>query len=68
MATPNESKRIASSLLEGVKTVSQVGWAKVAGGAAIYAAHIRQVDRGQHRHRGRAPERNFKREHLGRDL
>jgi hypothetical protein len=26
------------------------------------------VDRGQHRHRGRLPERNFKREHFGRDL
>ena len=42
----NETNKLAMSATTGVKSVvGQVGLAKVTLGAAVYAAHIRQMDR-----------------------
>ena len=61
----DEAKRQTKDVVTGVKNVAQVGWPKVAVGAAVYAAHIRQMDRGRIRHRGRLPQRGQK--DMGRD-
>ena len=62
--TPNdETKKQAMSAIAGVKSVAQVGLAKVAIGAAIYAAHIRQMDR----QRPQRP-RQVRRDAIGREL
>lgn len=59
-------KRQAMDAVSSVETVAQVGAVKLAGGVALYAAHIRQMD-AQTRERQRtvrAPQP----ERLGRDL
>jgi len=46
MKTNHELKRQAMSAVANVKSVvAQVGLAKITCGAAVYAAHIRQMDR-----------------------
>lgn len=40
-----EVKRQLMDAVSNVETVAQIGWMKVGGAAAVYAAHIRQVDR-----------------------
>jgi hypothetical protein len=45
MKPQNEIKQQAMSAITGVKSVAQVGLAKITLGAAVYAAHIRQMDR-----------------------
>ena len=40
--------------IKNVETVGQIGWMKVAGAAAVYTAHIRQMDRGNMRQREQA--------------
>jgi hypothetical protein len=56
----DEAKRQSKDVITGVKNVGQAGWPKVVVGAAVYAAHIRQMDRGRIRHRGRLPQRGQK--------
>jgi hypothetical protein len=41
---PQEVKRLAMNAIAHVETVAQAGVIRVAGGIAVYAAHIRQVD------------------------
>jgi|SRR6185369_3007034 len=42
-------KRQVVDVNAGLKTVSQIGWRIVGAGAALYAAHIRQMDAGRRR-------------------
>ena len=42
---PQEVKRMAMSAISSVETVAQVGWIKMTGGIAVYAARIREADR-----------------------
>ena len=51
----DEAKRQAMDVKAGLKTVSQIGWQQVAVGAAVYAAHIRQMDAQRHRARHTHP-------------
>lgn len=44
-ALPAGLKKQMMSAVAGVETVAQVGVIKATGGVAIYAAHIRQMDR-----------------------
>jgi len=55
-AAPRHTRDVA----KGLKNVSQAGWPTVVVGAAVYAAHIRQMDREHHGHDGRLPQRNTK--------
>jgi hypothetical protein len=64
MKPNDEIKRQAMSAIGNVqKVVAQVGLAKVTCGAAIYAAHIRQMDR-------QAPprQRQVRRDAIGREV
>jgi hypothetical protein len=64
MKQNNELKRQAMSAIANVqKVVAQVGLAKVTCGAAVYAAHIRQMDR-------QAPQRQrqVRKDAIGREI
>lgn len=62
--TNHEIKKQAMSAITGVKSViGQVGLAKVTLGAAVYAAHIKQMDR-----RRPQPQRQIRRDAIGREL
>ena len=64
MKPQNEIKQQAMSAITGVKSVvGQVGLAKITLGAAVYAAHIRQMDR----QRPQRP-RQVRRDAIGREL
>jgi hypothetical protein len=56
----DEAKRQTRDVVSGVKRVAQGGWPTVAVGIAVYAAHIRQMDRERNRQRGRLPQRSRK--------
>jgi hypothetical protein len=62
---PNDDlKRQAMSAIANVQTtVAQIGLAKLTAGAAVYAAHIRQMDR-------QAPprQRQVRRDAIGREV
>lgn len=58
-----ELKRQAMSAITGVKSVAQVGLATVTLGAAVYVAHIRQMDR----QRPQRP-RQVRRDAIGREI
>ena len=45
MKPQNEIKQQAMSAVANVQKVAQIGLVKVTCGAALYAAHIRQMDR-----------------------
>lgn len=64
MSNTNELKKEAMSAITGVKLVAQVGLAKVTLGAAVYAAHIRQMDR---RASAQRP-RQVRRDAVGREI
>lgn len=63
-----EVRRQAMDAIKNVETVAQVGAIKLTGGIALYAAHIRQMDREA---RQRTAQRNARTpqrvERLGRD-
>ncbi len=62
------AKRHTRDVSKGLKNVSQAGCPTVVVGAAVYAAHIRQMDRERHRqHHGRLPQRNTKMKGMERD-
>jgi hypothetical protein len=63
MTQNDEIKKQAMSAVAGVKSVAQVGLAKVTLGAAVYAAHIRQMDR----QRSQRP-RQVRRDAVGREV
>jgi hypothetical protein len=63
MKPQNEIKEQAMSAITGVKSVAQVGLAKITLGAAVYAAHIRQMDR----QRPQRP-RQVRRDAIGREV
>jgi len=63
MKPQNEIKQEAMSAITGVKSVAQVGLAKITLGAAVYAAHIRQMDR----QRPQRP-RQVRRDAIGREV
>jgi hypothetical protein len=60
-------KEQAKGITAGLKTISTVGWPTAVVGAAIYAAHIRQMDRERHQAHGRLPQRNGKTNGVERD-
>jgi len=63
MKPNDEMKRQAMSAVANVKSVvAQVGLAKVTCGAAVYAAHIRQMDRQA------ARPRQVRRDAIGREV
>jgi len=51
----HEMKRMAMNAITHVETVAQVGVVRLGIGAAVYAAHIGQVDRGAKRDAQREP-------------
>jgi hypothetical protein len=62
---PQRAKRLVMDAISNVETVTQVGAIKVAGGIAVYAARIREMDRQNQRkatarqpHRGHLEQRN----------
>ena len=64
MSNTNEAKQQAMSAITGVKSVvGQVGLAKITLGAAVYAAHIKQMDR-----RRPQPQRQVRRDAIGREV
>jgi hypothetical protein len=63
MKPQNEIKQQAMSAVGNVEKVAQIGLVKVTCGAAIYAAHIRQMDR----QRPQRP-RQVRRDALGREI
>jgi hypothetical protein len=63
MKPQNEIKEQAMRAITGVKSVAQVGLAKITLGAAVYAAHIRQMDR----QRPQRP-RQVRRDAIGREV
>ncbi|HLZ15706.1 MAG TPA: hypothetical protein VKQ08_01650, partial [Cyclobacteriaceae bacterium] len=64
MKPQNEIKQQAMSAITGVKSVvGQVGLAKITLGAAVYAAHIRQMDRQRPQ-----PPRQVLRDAIGREI
>lgn len=63
MSNTNEAKQ-ATSAIAGVKSVvGQVGLAKITLGAAVYAAHIRQMDRQRPQR-----QRKVRRDAIGREI
>lgn len=67
MQMNDELKRQAMSAVANVKALQTVGMAKLTGGVALYAAHIRQMDRqsGFHPSKGR---KTALRSAIGRDI
>jgi hypothetical protein len=63
MKPQNEIKREAMSAVANVQKVAQIGLVKVTCGAAIYAAHIRQMDR-----QAPARQRQIRRDAVGREI
>lgn len=64
----HELKKQAMSAITGVKSVvGQVGLAKITLGAAVYAAHIRQMDRQTAALRPARP-RKVRRDAIGREV
>jgi len=61
--TSQNVKRMAMNAITSLETVAQVGVIRLAGGVAVYAAHIRQVDREAQRD---AALRNFDKAQNGR--
>jgi len=63
MKPNDELKRQAMSAVANVQTVAQIGLVKLTAGAAVYAAHIRQMDR-------QAPkrQRQVRRDAIGREV
>jgi len=54
--------------IRNVETVAQVGMVKLTGGVALYAAHIRQMDRENMRQKQQVRTMNTpRREHLERE-
>src|SRR3954464_10811980 len=54
------AKRHMRDVAKGLKNISTAGWPTVVVGTAVYATHIRQMDRERHRQHGRLPQRNGK--------
>jgi hypothetical protein len=63
MKPNDEITKQAMSAAAGVKSLAQVGLAKVTLGAAVYAAHIRQMDRQRPQ-----PPRQVRRDAIGREV
>jgi len=63
MKPNDEIKRQAMSAVANVQTVAHIGMVKMTGGIALYAAHIRQMDR-------QAPprQRQIRRDAIGREV
>jgi hypothetical protein len=63
MTPNNEIKRQAMSAITNVQTVAHIGMVKMTGGIALYAAHIRQMDK-------QAPQRprQVRRDAIGREV
>ena len=63
MKPTDEFKRQAMSAIANVQTVAHIGMVKLTGGVALYAAHIRQMDR-------QAPprQRQVRRDAVGREV
>jgi len=63
MKPNDELKWQAMSAVANVQTVAQIGLVKLTAGAAVYAAHIRQMDR-------QAPprQRQVRRDAIGREV
>ena len=63
MKPTDEIKRQAMSAIANVQTVAHIGMVKLTGGVALYAAHIRQMDR-------QAPprQRQVRRDAVGREV
>jgi hypothetical protein len=61
------AKRHTRDVAKGLKNISKAGWPTVVVGAAVYAAHIQQMDRERHRQHGRLPQRNTKIRGMERD-
>jgi len=63
MNPKDEIKRQAMSSIKGVQSVAQIGLVKVTAGAALYAAHIKQMDR-----QAPPPPRQVRRDAIGREV
>jgi hypothetical protein len=63
MKIPNEIKNQAVDAFSCAETVAQVGLIKLTGGIALYAAHIRQMDR-----QSPPPPRQVRRDAIGREV
>jgi hypothetical protein len=63
MNTNDELKWQAMSAITNVKTVAHIGMMKMTGGIALYAAHIRQMDK-----QAPAPRRKIVRDAVGREV
>lgn len=62
MTQKEQIKKQAMSAIAGVKSLARVGMVKVTAGAAVYAAHIRQIDR-------QTPQRpRVRRDAIGREI
>ena len=63
MNTSEQVKRQAMNAISHVETVAQIGMVKLTGGFALYAAHIRQMDR-------QAPprQRQIRKDAVGREV
>jgi hypothetical protein len=62
MKLTNEIKNQAVDAFTSATTVAQVGMIKLTGGIALYAAHIRQMDRQS------PPPRQVRRDAIGREV
>ena len=60
-------KRQLMDAVSSVETVAQIGVVKLTGGIALYAARIREMDRGNGRQRT-PPPRQSRRDNFGREL
>lgn len=60
-------KRRVMDAVSNVQTVAQVGLVKATGGVALYAAHIRQMDRDSVRQRQQTRDMAPRVERLGRE-
>ncbi len=63
MKLTNEIKNQAVDAFTSAETVAQVGMIKLTGGIALYAAHIRQMDR-----QAPPPQRKIVRDAIGREV
>ena len=63
MKPTDEIKRQAMSAIANVQTVAHIGMVKLTGGVALYAAHIRQMDR-----QAQPRQRQVRRDAVGREV
>jgi hypothetical protein len=63
MKIQNEIKKQAVDAITCAQTVAQIGAIKLTGGIALYAAHIRQMDR-----QAPPPRRQVRRDAVGREI